>query len=168
MTGPAPLVRAARPGDADELGQVHVRVWRETYPGLMPAHHLAGLSAEASAARFAGRLAAPAAGSVTLVAVLAGRLVGVVSAGPSRDDPPDPAHEVYAINLLAAQHGTGLGARLLGEAVAATAGTGPVSLWVARGNARASAFYAKHGFAPDGSTKQHDGTGIAEDRWVRR
>ncbi len=38
--------------DADELGRVHVRVWRETYSGHMPADFLAGLSPERSTVRF--------------------------------------------------------------------------------------------------------------------
>ena len=62
------------------------------------------------------------------------------------------------------QHGSDLGRRLLD---AALDGGGAASLWVATGNDRATAFYAKHGFAPDGQVKAHAATGIAEERWVR-
>jgi GNAT superfamily N-acetyltransferase len=160
------VVRPVERGDAEAFGRVHVQVWRETYAELMPADFLAGLSADRSSAALLERLGSGQQG-VTLVATADGELVGFASAGPSRDDPPEPAHELYAINLLAAHHGTGLADRLLDATLAAAAITGPVSLWVARGNARACAFYRRRGFAPDGRTKAHAGTGAVEDRWVR-
>ena len=46
-------------------------------------------------------------------------------------------------------------------------GPGSASLWVLRGNERATRFYARHGFQPDGVEKLHDGTATVEDRWVR-
>ena len=46
-------LRAAKPGDAGALGALHCQAWRETYPGLLPAAMLQGLSPEKSAARFA-------------------------------------------------------------------------------------------------------------------
>ena len=43
------------PADCDELGQVHMDVWRDAYAGVMPADYLAGLSSERSAARWRER-----------------------------------------------------------------------------------------------------------------
>ena len=71
------------------------------------------------------------------------------------------------VNVLAVHHGSGLGQQLLTQALAATASTGPASLWVLRGNDRARAFYARNGFAPDGLTKVHERSGAVEERWVR-
>ena len=159
-------VRPAQPTDADAFGRVHIQVWREAYAGLMPADFLAGLSPERSSAAFAQRCAEPS-DAVTLVATADGELVGFASAGPSRDEPPQPADELYVINVLAAHHGTGLADRLLTETLAAAGIDGAVSLWVLRGNTRACAFYARHGFAPDGLEKPHPGTGTIEERWVR-
>ena len=146
-------VRPAVLEDAVRLAEVHVQVWREAYAGVMPAEYLAGLD--------------PVPGAVVLVATAAGELVGMSTAGPSRDDPPDPPHELYAINVLAAHHGTGVAGRLFESALQATAGDAAVSLWVLAVNARARAFYARYGFVPDGRTKRHEGTGVTEVRLVR-
>jgi hypothetical protein len=41
------VVRGARPADADEIGRVHVQVWRGAYAGLMPPDYLAALDPQA-------------------------------------------------------------------------------------------------------------------------
>jgi GNAT superfamily N-acetyltransferase len=160
-------VRPAVPEDAVRLAEVHVQVWREAYAGVMPAEYLAGLDPARNVDRWRRRLLDPVPGAVVLVATAAGELVGMSTAGPSRDDPPDPPHELYAINVLAAHHGTGVAGRLFESALEATAGDAAVSLWVLAVNARARAFYARYGFAPDGRTKRHEGTGVTEVRLVR-
>ncbi len=40
-------------------------------------------------------------------------------------------------------------------------------LWVLDGNARATAFYRRHGFADDGGRKPEPGTGLTEIRMTR-
>jgi GNAT superfamily N-acetyltransferase len=160
-------VRPALPEDAVRMGEVHVAVWREAYAGLMPAQFLAGLDPAVSAARFAERLAAPEPGRVVLVGTADDRVVGIASGGRSRDDPPEPPAEVYAVNVLAAHHGTGLGARLFEAVLDAVAGDAPVSLWVAAQNARARSFYRRYGFTPDGLTKRLDDAEIDVVRLVR-
>lgn len=67
------------------------------------------------------------------------------------------------LNVLAAHHGTGLADLLLAELV----GERAAYLWVLDGNARAQAFYRRHGFAVDGATKPHPPTGTTELRMVR-
>ena len=159
------VVRDARPADADEIGPVHIQVWREAYAGLMPAEYLAALDPQASAARWAEMLAQPADGVRRLVGVApAGEVVAIAAAGPSRDDDAPTPWELWAINVLAGHHGTGIADLLMGQLV----GTGPASLWVLRGNERAMRFYARHGFRPDGAVKPHEATATTEDRWVRR
>jgi GNAT superfamily N-acetyltransferase len=160
-------VRALRVEDAEALGRVHITVWRQAYADLVPADFLAGLSAQRSAQNWARAAAEPAPGCVQLVGTADGELVGFAVAGPSRDLPPDPPYELWVVNVLAEHHGTGLATRLLDESLAAVADGAAASLWVLRGNARACAFYTRHGFAPDGTTKQHPGTGAIEERWVR-
>ena len=159
------VVRDARPPDADEIGRVHIQVWREAYAGLMPAEYLAALDPQASAARWAQVLSQPAEGVRRLVGVSpAGEVMAIAAAGPSRDDDAPTPWELWAINVLAAHHGTGIADLLMGHLV----GTGPASLWVLRGNERAMRFYARHGFHPDGAVKSHEATATTEDRWVRR
>jgi GNAT superfamily N-acetyltransferase len=160
-------VRPAGPDDLVRLSEVHVQVWHEAYAGVMPHEYLAGLDPARMVEVWRARLAAPLPGSVLLVGTADGRLVGMAAAGPSRDDPPDPPVELYAINVLAAHHGTGLASRLFETALDAAAGDGPVSLWVLEVNARARAFYARYGFVPDGSSKPHPPTGVREVRLVR-
>ena len=45
-----PIIRAAVPADAEHIGRVHVQVWRETYPGIVPQTILDTMSVEARAA----------------------------------------------------------------------------------------------------------------------
>ena len=158
------VVRGARPADAAEIGRVHVQVWREAYAGLMPPDYLAALDPQASAARWTEILAQPADGVRRLVGVApAGEVVAIAAAGPSRDDDAPTPWELWAINVLAAHHGTGIADLLMEQLV----GVEPASLWVLRGNERAMRFYARHGFQPDGAVKFHEPTATAEDRWVR-
>ncbi len=162
MTGFA--IRPAVPADAGRLGRVHTAVWREAYADLMPADFLAALDEGRSVARWRDLLAEAAddASRSILVATVDGEVVGFATTGPSRDDPPLPAFELYAIDVLAAHHGGGLAQALLDAALAPA-----VSLWVVDGNARARSFYWRNGFIPDGLTQTHAGTGTAEVRLVR-
>ena len=152
--------------DCDELGRVHMAVWRDAYAGIMPDDYLAGLSDERCADTWravAGRSAdAPAR---TLVVVGEdGRLAGFGSAGPSRDDDAPTEWELYAVNLTATARGTGVADQLLDELLGARDAT----LWVVEENARARAFYARRGFVDEGGRDEHPATGTPELRLVRR
>jgi ribosomal protein S18 acetylase RimI-like enzyme len=61
--------------------------------------------------------------------------------------------EVKRIYTLTRMQGSGLGTALMDCAVAAAAGHARVLLGVHAGNARAIAFYGKHGFAPIGTRR---------------
>lgn len=156
-------VRPAAAADADSLGRVHIAVWQEAYAGLMPADYLQGLSVENAQERWRLRLEVDEPDSVLVVATADEELIGFASGGPTRDEDAPTVWELYAINVLAAHHGTGLA----DELVAAVVGDRPASLWVLVDNARAQAFYRRHGFAPDGAAKVHEGTGAPEIRMVR-
>ncbi|MDN6170832.1 MAG: GNAT family N-acetyltransferase, partial [Micrococcaceae bacterium] len=56
----------------------------------------------------------------------------------------------YRICTLAGTHGSGLGSDLLEACISDAA----AYLWVLKANPRAQAFYAKHGFRPDGARKR--------------
>jgi GNAT superfamily N-acetyltransferase len=79
-------------------------------------------------------------------------VLGFATCGPARPNAtagaPVRDRELWSLYVLAAEYGTGLASRLL-EAVL-PAGT-PAELWVFEANPRARAFYAKHGFVPDGA-----------------
>ncbi|MGW0228413.1 N-acetyltransferase family protein [Actinopolymorpha singaporensis] len=151
--------------DADALGEVHVRVWREAYPGLMPQEYLDQLDPRRSAERWRATLTDGSAEQlVRLVGLHAGEIAGFVVVGPARDDNPPAPRELQAINVLAAHHGTGLADLLLATAL----GDSPAYLWVLEGNERAIAFYRRHGFTTDGATTTHESTGKPLHRMVRQ
>ncbi len=150
-------------GDVDEVAAVHVRVWQEAYAGLMPADYLASLDPVAFAAGWRSQLVEPHPDVQTVLARDHAGVVGIATAGPSRDgDAPTP-HELYAINVLARGHGTGVADDLLAETIGDRAAT----LWVVDGNARAMAFYRRHGFADEGGRKPEPRTGVLEIRMSR-
>ena len=158
-------VRLARVVDADEVGRVHVQVWREAYAGHMPADYLEGLDPMKSAARWKLRFEMDEPDGTVLVATGPdGEIVGFAAAGPTRDEDAPTDWELYAINVLADHHGTGVADQLIIAVLAER----PATLWVVNDNARAEAFYRRHGFSVEGATKLHDGTGASEMRMVRR
>jgi len=158
------VVRDMRPSDAADVGRVHVEVWRQAYAPLMHADVLAALDPEAAVERWRRTLAQPPDQVRRLVGVApSGDVVAVAVSGPSRDaDAPTP-WELWAVNVLDAHHGSGLADLLMEQLV----GDDPATLWVVQGNARAVAFYQRHGFRADGTVKWDERTGTDEDRMVR-
>jgi ribosomal protein S18 acetylase RimI-like enzyme len=92
-----------------------------------------------------------------------GEIVGFASAGPTRDEAAPADWELYAINVLTEHHGTGVADQL----IAAVTAQRPATLWVFQENARAQAFYRRHGFLMEGATRFHDAVGPAEITEVR-
>lgn len=167
MTEDTWQLRPLAVGDCDELGRVHMAVWREAYAGLMPADYLAGLSDERCADNWRELAASAESGADearTLVVVGPdGDLAGFGSAGPSRDEDAPTPWELYAVNLASRARGTGVADRLLDDLVGARAAT----LWVVEGNARARAFYGRRGFVDEGGRDVHPATGTPEIRMIR-
>ncbi len=166
------LLRPLELGDCDELGRVHMAVWREAYAGLMPADYLDGLSDERCAQRWRATAlrtlgAADASGQPGRTLVVlddAGALQGFGSAGPSRDEDAPTPWELYAVNLAAPARGAGVADRLLDDLL----GDRDTTLWVVAGNVRARAFYARRGFVDEGGRSEHEQTGAPEMRMIRR
>lgn len=163
-------VRPAQLADAAELGRVHTLIWQQTYRGIMSDAYLDGLDPVARGERWTaiieGSLVARGADAPvpTLLAVAPdGTVAGFISAGPRRGDGPVDL-ELWALNVLAAHHGSGVAQLLVQEALA----DAPAFLWVAEGNERAIAFYRKLGFALDGVTKDDEDLGIRDLRMTRR
>lgn len=76
-----------------------------------------------------------------------------------------PERELVKLYVLEHLHGSGLGGRLLDEAVD---GHDPVYLWIMAGNARAEAFYAKNGFERIGPAYQADGPWAGQETFRMR
>lgn len=156
--------------DADTMGALHVEVWRQTYAGMMSAEALAALD-PADRATMWRRIAENAdarevEGNVAQIAqhLSTGELVGFAFVGPPRDDDAPTTTQLWAINVLATHHGTGVADRLLAE----TLGDRDGFLWVAEANARARSFYRRHGFEPDGGRLRDEELAVDEIRMVRR
>jgi ribosomal protein S18 acetylase RimI-like enzyme len=93
-----------------------------------------------------------------------GTIVGLATAGATRDEDAQTAWELYSINVVAEQQGSGLADDL----IRVTAGEGDTTVWVLTENARAQSFYRRHGFRNEGATTVHEVTGVCEMRMVRR
>ena len=121
------MVTPAGPGDALALAQVHVRAWRETYPGMLPQAYLDRMSPEAHAARWAWRRMHSA--EVTLAAEGRDGLWATLparpwaGAGPVAGKPRSPPSTSFA-----APSGEGVGRRLLTGMARTLAAQGATSL----------------------------------------
>jgi len=157
-------IRAGVPADAEAFAHLHLDVWDDAYTGLVPREILNARRADVdrrveTARNLLGQ-------GHTLIAEYDGPgdrgLAGFATAGTGRDDDVDLELELQAIYVRAAYWGTGLGHRLLNEAV----GDRDCYLWVLAGNDLAIGFYERHGFVADGSA--HDEPEGKHVRMVRR
>lgn len=164
-TSPLPngvVLRDAGVADAEAGAQLHIACWREAYGpitdlSLLDAH----LADEAGwAARWRTQIEK---GFAPTLAVAGAEVVGFARSGPGRDEDAPPGLELYALYVRAARYGTGIGTALL-EAVLPQP---PAYLWVLEDNARARAFYRRHGFEPDGGRERYEPLSAWEIRMVR-
>ena len=155
------IIRRARPPDALAMAVVHVESWRAAYPGLVPAVVLNQLSVQARATSWTRILLdGEARGSRAWVAVVQGRILGFISAGPTRDadDHRGQVGEVYAIYLAPTAWGHGLGGALLraAEDDLCDRGYRAATIWVLAGNIRARRFYEQCGYDADGGAQKEE------------
>lgn len=162
-------VRLAVAGDAPALHALAALTFPLACTPQTPDEEKAAFIAEhLTESAFDGYLVDPA--LTLLVATRESELTGysMLSAGP----PSDPA-VVEALRLLPtielsklyvhpAHHGDGTARRLIEATIASARGTGVAGIWlgVSEENARANAFYARHGFERVGRKRFHIG-----DRW---
>ncbi|MGD9985170.1 N-acetyltransferase family protein [Pseudonocardia sp.] len=161
-------VRPARVDDVDGIARVTVRSWRETYSGILADHHFGDDALERRRRQWTQFFATDPLPARLVVATADGQVVGFACAGDAtaaeQGFPAARPLHLYAIYLLAAHHGGGLGQTLLDEVLDGD----PAQLWVLRDNDRAIAFYARNGFAPDGvEFTDPDDPAMVEVRMVR-
>ncbi|MDJ0393278.1 GNAT family N-acetyltransferase [Rhodococcus sp. G-MC3] len=145
--GPA-LIRPPTADEAAEIAAVHTAVWCSTFGGTVPETFL---DAAAEARRTEHWEAVIGFGDrehTVFVAEQDSSIAGLVHAGTEMD-----RHKIFALYVLEAFHGTGVGQRLL-DAVLVDE---PTELWVAQNNHRAVAFYRRNGFVPDGTAEDFPG-----------
>lgn len=174
-------VRSAVPADAERLSAFARRVFDETFaadnaPADMAAYldsaftpALQGAEVrDPGAAILLAEVAADAAGDGRLA--LAGYAHLVLDGdAPACVAGPAPA-ELKRFYVDRALHGRGVAAHLMDAAIATAAARGARTLWLGvwERNARAIAFYAKHGFADVGAQRFVLGSDVQTDRVMAR
>jgi ribosomal protein S18 acetylase RimI-like enzyme len=137
----------AGPADAEALGRVHVRTWRETYPGLLPGRYLERMSPKLHARRFHHDLMRTTPGRATLIAEGAegavGYAHGVLLSGEGRAADA----EVETLYVLREAQRCGVGRALLTACarVLKAEGAASLMLFVLTGNQPARRFYERLG-----------------------
>lgn len=175
------FVRDAAAADLEAVLAMKAAVWREAYGHLRDESFFE--RAEATLGRqvehWRGQLAAGR--TLWLAEDARGRCVGMAAAGPARqrvapegsrpgrgpvEEPGLPGTELYAVYVLAQAQGSGVADALLDR----TIGAQDCLLWVLSGNARARAFYTRHGFTAVGGPVPMEGpwSGLDEQLMVRR
>jgi GNAT superfamily N-acetyltransferase len=153
-------VRLATKDDARAIATVRIETWRAAYEGLIDQVVLDRLDIDREAQRRAERWdqyhADPR--GAELIAEVDGRLAGWAFVGPSVDDDLPDDGQVYAMYALPSFWSTGVGHALMTDAESRLrdAGSEHAHLWVLEGNARAAAFYERHGWCEDGVAKDDD------------
>lgn len=149
-------IREAVPGDAPDFASSQILAWRAAYAGILDAGYLAGMDVERLTAGWARILGDPDQTVRRLAVTVGGTAVGWSGFGTPRDEVAEGTGELHALNLLPAYWSSGLGTALFQASVEGLRAMGyeRAYLWVADGNGRAIRFYEKHGWCPDGRTKQ--------------
>jgi GNAT superfamily N-acetyltransferase len=130
-------IRQAVPEDAAGIARVHVDAWRTTYPGIVSAAVLEKLSVERNQEFWRKIISEPEDQTFVLVAIdqRAG-VVGFASAGPERSGNFPHQGELYAIYMLRAYQGRGVGRELVSAVADQLLHQGHSSMlvWVLRDN----------------------------------
>lgn len=157
MTQGEVAIRAALPGDAASIAEVHVASWRWAYRGQLPDDALVALDVAEREKRW--REAISDAGRIVLVATDdAGAIVGFAHAAPTDDADGAPGTgQLFAIYLDEQAAGKGIGRALLARVTdeMRRAAFTRATLWVLETNHRARRFYDRAGWSWDGTRSTH-------------
>ena len=164
---PPARIRRAAPQDAARLAGFAAREFERTYSGLDDPGDVAIYIREHFTMGAMMRAIGDS-NAVVLVAEAGDELCGFAHVQLEHASPEvEAAHPAELLRLYVhpGMFGTGLGAALLEAAITAAAGAGANALWliVHHLNARARAFYAKHGFQQVGQREFHIGTATTID-----
>jgi GNAT superfamily N-acetyltransferase len=168
---PAPAVelREARRGDELAVADVHVRAWQEAYRGLIPDEYLDALDPRDRATRYTFEADDPAAPTTVIAVDGAGdgeeQILGFTTICPSRDADAPGLGEVVALYVDPERYRGGVGRVLMAEARRRLreAGFTEALLWVLDGNDRATSFYEREGWTPDGARRVEHPYGVVSN-----
>ena len=147
-------IRTATLDDASAIAEVHVATWQSAYKGLMPDELLQNLNIERRKQGWQTIISEDA--TAIIVAEVAGQVVGFSNFGASRDPGAAPTTgEIYAIYLLAAHWGEGIGKAMMETSLhrLEKRDYDSTMLWVLKTNQRTIDFYTGMGFSLDGEAK---------------
>jgi ribosomal protein S18 acetylase RimI-like enzyme len=170
-TGQVHLRRAAE-GDATAIAEVHVETWRSAYRDILPAAYLDRLDRNRREEFWRREIETLPRERRPWIAEAGSRVVGFVSAGPSRDSDADlDTGEVYAIYVRPECWDRGIGRHLFDHAVRDLRAWSyrNATLWVLAANTRARDFYEKSGWVLDAGerTERIWDTDLVEVRYRR-
>jgi GNAT superfamily N-acetyltransferase len=151
-------LRPATPADVRAIAELHVASWRAGYRGLVDQAVLDGLSVDERTAQWREHVERV----TVLVADDGDSLAGFVAFSPATG-------EIGALYVAPERFRQGTGSALIEaahEAIAA-AGRDEAVLWVFAANAGGRAFYAAHGYEPDGAAATEPRSGLEEVRMWR-
>lgn len=136
--------------DLEQLVNLHIEVWKQTYGDLFPADFF---NAEHRASRqqmWTQILTNPTPGLRVRIAATPNRIVGFALAGPpsEEEDRKSWPLQLFSLNVDQSFHGGGAGQSLLESVLSDES----AMLWVEDTNARAIRFYERNGFRLDGVT----------------
>ncbi len=132
------IVRKACLDDAPAIARVHVDTWRTTYRGIMPKEYLARLSYDQREHSWRQTLTTAFKDNhfIYVIEDRDSQIVGFADGGLERTGNPIYTGELYAIYILDAYQGQGLGRRLTLEVVERLfeAGFDSMLVWVLADN----------------------------------
>ena len=141
------IIRDATLEDAIGIATVQVSSWQTSYKGLMPDEAIASRSLERRLANWEKNLSNEERQSITLVAVIEGKVVGFVTGGKPQNVVEGFDGELYAIYLLQDAQGEGIGRKLMQTLATRMhkAGYKNLILSVLKNNTKSRGFYEKMG-----------------------
>ena len=144
-------LRRAGVSDAAAIAEFQTSCWNDVYAGRVSDAYLAATTADVREARWRDRLA----GARDVIVACDPEIVGVVSWVRG---------ELCSLYVARSRWGTGVADALL----EASLDDSSAFLWVFEANARARAFYARHGFVDTGERAVDADTGLSELRMQRQ
>jgi len=134
--GNSPIVRKARPADADAVARIYVESWRDTYPLVLPARVLNAMTFEGQSARWRNAITLAVREAVFVAEDEKGRILGMSSMGRARDSGIGYDAEIYTLYVDPMLTGRGVGRLLLAGGFAALSERGHTRcvIWAHAGN----------------------------------
>jgi GNAT superfamily N-acetyltransferase len=150
------VIRRAELRDLDELAAVHLAAFRAGNGPHVDSRELSNMTFERNVEQWRPVIENPPASAAVQVADEAGRIIGLCSAGASRDEDGAGCGELYAIYVDPQRWGDGTAVTLEEAARAHLRDKHftEATLWTLVANTRARRFYEKRGWRLDGSTKE--------------